>query len=65
MWIVLYLPFCNFKITMLHIFLKILFIYLRDGQKMYAHKQQGGAEGEADVLLSRKPDVGLDLRTPG
>ena len=39
---------------------KILFIYLRLEREL----QQGG-EREADALLSRKPHVGLDPRTPG
>lgn len=29
------------------------------------HKQEVGAEGEADSLLSREPDKGFTLRTPG
>jgi len=29
------------------------------------HKLQGGAEGEADSLLSRESDVGLSPRTLG
>ena len=46
-------------------FFKILFIYLRERE--HAHKQRGEAEaeGEADSLLSREPDIGLDLRTLG
>ena len=44
------------------IFKKILFIYLTERERA----QAGGAaegEGEADFLLSREPDVGLDLKT--
>lgn len=29
------------------------------------HKQEVGAEREADSLLSREPDEGFTLRTPG
>ena len=28
-------------------------------------RERGGAEGEADSLLSREPSMGLDPRTPG
>ena len=44
-------------------FFKVLLIYLRERE----HKQGGGAEeeGEIDPLLSRKPNVGLNLRMLG
>ena len=40
------------------------FIYLREGEREYA---RSGAErkGEADFLLSRELDVGLDPKMPG
>ena len=37
-------------------------LYLKENE--HAHKLGGGAEGEANSLLSREPHVGLDLRTP-
>ena len=47
-------------------FFKILFIYL--AERATERAQAGGAaerKGEADDLLSREPDVGLDSRTLG
>ena len=41
---------------------KILFIYLREGVRA---GEEGGSEGEADSLMSREPDAGLDPGTPG
>ena len=42
------------------------FIYLFDRDRVRKRAQAGGAgEGEAGFLLSREPDVGLDLRTLG
>ena len=37
------------------------FIYLRERESMSGGWAEG--EGEADFLLSREPDLGLDLRT--
>ena len=39
-------------------FFKILFSYLKDRER------KGAWEGEADFLLSREPDAGLDPRFP-
>ena len=41
-------------------FFKILFIYLREKEW-----EGGGSEGEADSLMSRVPNVGVDPGTPG
>ena len=47
-------------------FLKILFIYLTEGDTAREGAQAGAeGEGEAGSLLSRGPDVGLDPRTLG
>ena len=53
------------------IFLKILFIYLIERERQRERERErvqagGGAEeqGEADSLLSREHDAGLDPRTP-
>ena len=42
-------------------FLSFIYLFEREGE----HEQgvELEAEGEADSLLSREPDVGLDLRT--
>ena len=42
------------------------FIYLREKKREKEHKWERGVdgEGEADFLLSRHPDAGLDPRTP-
>ena len=48
-----------------------LFIYfLQEMERKREHvftcaQVGGGAEGEADSMLSREPDVGLNPRTPG
>ena len=51
-------------ILILLLFLRTLFMYLRD-MKEKDHKQEGGGDGEADSPLRRDPDVGLDPRTLG
>ena len=54
-------------INLKNVFLKILFIYLRERQHEREREQEQGeeaeGEGEADSPLSREPNVGLDLRT--
>ena len=45
-------------------FFKILFTYLTEKEQERA-QAEWGAEGEADSLMSREPDMGLDLGTPG
>ena len=42
------------------LFFKILFVYLRESETA-----QWEGEGEADALLSRELDTGLDSRTLG
>ena len=42
-------------------FVKILFIHLTESED----KQGETGRGEAGSQVSREPDVGLDLRTPG
>ena len=50
---------------LLYIFLKD-FIYLSERERERERAQDGGgSEGEADSLLSGKPDVGLDPVTLG
>ena len=46
-------------------FFKKDFIYLRERER--EHKQEGGrdGEGEAESLLNRNPDMGLNPRTLG
>ena len=44
-------------------FLKILFIYLREREGRRVQTSRGEADGEADSVLGREPDVGLDPRT--
>ena len=48
----------------LSLFLKILFIYLREIEKRRGEQGEEG-EGEAESPLSREPDAGLDPRTLG
>ena len=45
------------------LFLRILFIYLFEREHKWGAGTEG--EGEADSLLSREPDAGLDPGTPG
>ena len=49
----------------LFFFFKI--IYLRERNRAHRHEQGGEAEaeGEADSLLSREPDMGLNPGIPG
>ena len=60
------------KISLFYLFLKdfiYLSIYLLFDRLRKRERKQGEwraeKEGEADSLLSRKPDVGLDPRAPG
>ena len=49
-------------------YFKIVFIYLREGERASEHRQTEGqaeAEGEAGSPPSKEPDVGLDPRTLG
>ena len=47
-------------------FFKILFIYLTERDTAREGTQAGGVgEGEAGLLPSREPDVGLDPKTLG
>lgn len=53
-----------------YVFFKIVFIYLREGQRHRESMSGGGGggggerEGETDSLLSREPKVGIDPGTP-
>ena len=46
-------------------FFKKDFIYLFPWERKKQAQAEGGAEGEAESLLSREPDLGLYPRTPG
>ena len=41
------------------------FIHLFDTERSQVGREAGREVGEADTLLSREPDAGLDLRTLG
>jgi len=48
------------------LFFEDLFIYLRQRECVHVQLGEGrGRESQDDSLLSVKPDVGLDLTTPG
>ena len=50
----------------LFIYFKDFYLFTWDRERERAHKQgEGQAEGEADSLLSKEPDVGLDSRNLG
>ena len=50
----------------MHTHFKKYFIYLFDRESKHRQtEQQAEGEGEADSLLSREPNAGLDPRTPG
>ena len=46
---------------------KRFYLFERERERVHAHTVEEGAEegGEADSLLSRDPNVGLDPRIPG
>ena len=53
------------KAFLLHVCaLLVLRFYLFLGERERGNMRRGGAEGEADSLLSREPDRVLDPRTP-
>ena len=54
----------NFLNFFLFCFFKILFMYLRERKKQQSRGWAEG-EGEADSLLSREPDSGLNPKTLG
>ena len=47
------------------IFLKILFTYLREGERVGAQVGGGGTEEETASPLRRKPNMGRDPNVPG
>ena len=46
-------------------FLKILFLYLKEGERCMSGGEAAEGEEEAVSLPSREPDMGLHPKTPG